>query len=65
MVKKVVAFYNQEEPLFVGEEQDCLEWIFSQASEHIKVDDKIIYRVLNYPEGDVYDVGTLYQILDL
>lgn len=67
-MKKVVEYNKDKSILFTGTEEECIKYIMSQASEHIKISDKrIIYRVIEDSEGDVYDVGraTLYQILDL
>lgn len=64
---KVVMFgKHSKKPLFVGEQTECIKWIMGQASEHIKLSDgRVLCRVLEYPDGDVYDVGqaVMFQIL--
>jgi len=67
-MKKVVMFGKHRKlPLIVGTETECKKWIMAQASEHIKLaDGRMLVRVLEYPDGNVYDVGqpVMYQIVD-
>lgn len=66
-MKKVVIYgRHSKEPLFVGTETECRKWIFSQASDHIKVDGRLIVRELHDPDGIAYDVGqaVMYQIVE-
>lgn len=71
-MKKVVIYgTHNKEPLFIGTETECREWIISQASEHIKYTradgaEVMLIRELQDADGIIYDVGQaiLYQIVE-
>lgn len=53
--------------LYTGSETECRKYIMSLASDHIKLaDGRLLVRVLDDPDGKVYDVGQsiMYQIVD-
>ena len=67
-MKKVVMYGNHsKKPLFIGTETECRKWIFSLASDHIKLENGgLLVRELHDPDGIAYDVGqaVMYQIVD-
>jgi len=71
-MKKVVMYgRHSKKPLFVGTEEECLKWIFSQASDNIKYikedgTEAMLVREVHAKEGIAYDVGqpVMYQIVE-
>ena len=67
MQKVIMYGRHSKKPLVIGTETECVEWIFKQASEDIKLPDgRMIYREIHDPAGIAYDVGgpVLYQVVE-
>ena len=63
-----VRFYgnHSKKPLFVGSETECMKYIVSHASDHIKLaDGRLLMRKLEDPDGHAFDVGHgyMYQLV--